>query len=121
MDGKCFLANSPRRSFSGQESNTPRRRKRLRSLTPSEFQNVPDGLKSPLAKRKKLAADRSGLSRLKQTISADELQSADIEMSAPMKEIEEEDDEESEGSDSESAAEEIDDDFLARELEDELG
>lgn len=68
-------------------SNTPvARRKRLRSVTPTSESNDhdPQGLattesdddsllRSPLAKRKKLAAGRAGYSRLKEGITADEL------------------------------------------------
>ena len=67
----------------------PNRRKRLRSLTPSESginRGDPsynaDLLRSPLAKRKKLAADRSGMSRLKHTLSVD-----DFDEERPMSEV----------------------------------
>lgn len=55
---------------------TPGRRKRLRSSTPSELENDltgSDSLRSPLSKRKKIAADRSGLSKLKEGITAGEI------------------------------------------------
>jgi RNA polymerase II subunit A-like phosphatase len=53
-------------------------RKRLRSSTPSEVRGVndeggDDALRSPLAKRKRLAAERSGASKLKQEVSAAEV------------------------------------------------
>ncbi|KIP11789.1 hypothetical protein PHLGIDRAFT_27787 [Phlebiopsis gigantea 11061_1 CR5-6] len=50
-------------------------RKRLRSLTPLEtaVASDSDNLRSPLAKRKKLAAERSGTSRLKEAISAEDI------------------------------------------------
>ncbi len=101
------------------------RRKRLRSLTPSEYGNLPQ---SPLAKRKKLAADRSGLSKLKETISAHDLDenmestSHDSKSSTPSPVVQddgtedgEDDDEGNEGGD------EIEDDFLLNALEQELG
>ncbi|KAG6876589.1 hypothetical protein C0993_002015 [Termitomyces sp. T159_Od127] len=116
--------------------NTPRIiRKRLRSVTPSDSgsingsgkKNDDDILRSPLAKRKKLAAERTGFSRLKDSISAEELagdrgkvdgvanfgtlsQVADIEMGDEINEDDDGEDEEDE-----------EDDFLARELEEELG
>jgi len=114
--------------------STPRgKRKRLRSLTPSEFNNRRDALRSPLAKRKKLAADRSGLSPLKETVLANDIRSnsandenEDMGDSRPatptlvQDSAVNEDGEDEEVSDS-SEGEEIDDDFLARELAEELG
>jgi len=59
---------------SSRGPKTARRTKRSRSATPSEIDlNTAELLRSPLAKRKKLAAERSGLSRLKQGISAHDL------------------------------------------------
>lgn len=56
---------------------SPRKRKRLRSLTPADAVNgaEPDSLllRSPLAKRKKVAAERAGTSKLKEAVSADDL------------------------------------------------
>lgn len=56
-------------------------RKRPRSRTPSDSgahgNSEDDLLRSPLAKRKKLAAERTGSSRLKQGITADDLASSD--------------------------------------------
>jgi len=56
--------------------STPRtRRKRLRSLTPSEAglnASDDDLLRSPLSKRKKLAKERQNASKLKESISPDE-------------------------------------------------
>lgn len=96
-----------------------------------------DGLRSPLAKRKKLAADRTGYSRLKEAITADDLQEHPSE--AERKGISKEDekgggrivsmssaastvDEDMEGGDDDGdEEEEDDDDFLARELEEEWG
>ena len=110
-------------------TGTPRReRKRLRSLTPSEVGSLQDALRSPLAKRKKIAASRSGLSPLKETLNAKDFErdeNVDSDDSRPttptpqrgndaLGEEEDEEEEESEG-------EEIDDDFLARELAEELG
>lgn len=103
------------------------KRKRVRSVTPSEAQsqNGDDSLRSPLAKRKKLAADR--YSRLKQGITADELviveEKAEPEPEAKRSALfsgavngdtpEDEDDEEDE--------EDLEDDFLARDLQEEWG
>ncbi|KLO11343.1 hypothetical protein SCHPADRAFT_906128 [Schizopora paradoxa] len=103
------------------------RRKRLRSLTPSEYGNLPQ---SPLAKRKKLAADRSGLSKLKETISAQDLTDEnmdttgnDSKSSTPSPVVQDDgtedgDDEEDEGNE---GGDEIEDDFLLNALEEELG
>lgn len=115
--------------------STPRlKRKRLRSITPSDGGGVPssskidEGLQSPLAKRKKLAAERTGYSRLKEGITADELLATKDETGSngsrqpSPKSIAQEnvDDQEDEGDD-ESEDEESEDDFLARELEEEWG
>ncbi|KAF9270753.1 hypothetical protein L218DRAFT_976431 [Marasmius fiardii PR-910] len=118
-------------------NNSPRpKRKRLRSLTPSEagLNGESDVLRSPLSKRKKLAADRSGFSRLKEAISAEDLQSESRTQSdesnsdrgsgratpngrSPRTKVSDDmDDEEEEDDD-----EEIEDDFLARELEEDWG
>ncbi|KAI5124127.1 hypothetical protein M0805_000940 [Coniferiporia weirii] len=101
---------------------TPKReRKRLRSITPS---GSSEGPRSPLAKRKKIAADRSGMSRLKEAVSLHDLATDDddsvVNSSNPGTPIQEND---SNGSNEEGSedGEEIDDDFLARELEEELG
>ena len=118
--------------------STPRlKRKRLRSTTPSDGGGVPsssktdEGLQSPLAKRKKLAAERTGYSRLKEGITADELLAAKDETtssgsrsSSSPKVIAQEniDDQEGEGDDEEEDSEDSEeDDFLARELEEEWG
>lgn len=110
-----------------------RKRKRLRSITPLQTGLANggelDSLRSPLAKRKKLAADRSGASRLKEGITADDLASkssrsaSNSRQSTPVAqhndvdvdEMDEEDDEE----DDEDEGDE--DDFLARELGEEWG
>ena len=106
------------------DGSTPRlKRKRLRSLTPSEIgiNGNKDTLRSPLAKRKKLAANRTGSSKLKVSISAGEL--SQIGSNDNIKsDIPEEDDEEvgvDEGIDEGYAA--FDDDFLAGALEEEWG
>lgn len=105
----------------------------MRSLTPSEFNNRRDALRSPLAKRKKLAADRSGMSPLKETVLANDISSKaendeneDMGDSRPATPTRAQDstlneDEEYEEDTDSSEGEEIDDDFLARELAEELG
>ena len=109
---------------SGTNAPPKAKRKRLRSLTPSEIgmNGNDDVLRSPLAKRKKLSADRSGASRLKEAISAKDLQAeeqGDVAVDQPsgndgdrLGDVDEGDSDE---------AFDIDDDFLARELEEELG
>lgn len=98
------------------------KRKRLRSVTPSENGNAgpqQDVLRSPLSKRKKLASNRTGTSKLKEAFTADEIassrqsrsrsQSVAIEspnLSLPSPADEDEDE---------------DDDFLARELGEDWG
>lgn len=98
-------------------------RKRLRSLTPSEsgINGLTDAPRSPLAKRKKLAAERSGASKLKEEIVAPEQEEEDAPSPRPVPPTSEEMDDEDESStesdgDSDGAMDE--DDFLARELED---
>ncbi|THH02377.1 hypothetical protein EW145_g6760 [Phellinidium pouzarii] len=106
---------------------TPRRRlKRLRSVTPSEVGTLPEGLRSPLAKRKKLAADRTGMSRLKEAVSVHDLATTDeddsVEMNASNPATPVHDNGSDDSTEEESdEGEETDDDFLARELEEELG
>ncbi|ESK92148.1 rna polymerase ii ctd phosphatase [Moniliophthora roreri MCA 2997] len=117
-------------------NNSPRpNRKRLRSVTPSEsgMNGDPDILRSPLSKRKKLAADRSGFSRLKQAINADDLKSrsptpsnrespsrkassgrATPTIGSPRDGDDDDNEDEDDGPD-------LEDDFLARELEEEWG
>jgi RNA polymerase II subunit A-like phosphatase len=100
------------------------KRKRLRSVTPSEMgsQNGDDSLQSPLAKRKKLAADRP--TRLKQGITAEELESSGVE------ESEQEprrsalfggavNGDSPEAEDEEEREIDLEDDFLARDLQEE--
>ncbi|KAG7099766.1 hypothetical protein E1B28_001579 [Marasmius oreades] len=118
-------------------NNSPRpKRKRLRSLTPSEagLNGETDVLRSPLSKRKKLAADRSGFSRLKEAISAEDLQTdsrtqsddsssgkgsgraTPMARSPKLRVLDDMDDGEEEDDD-----DDIEDDFLARELEEDWG
>jgi RNA polymerase II subunit A-like phosphatase len=109
------------------------KRKRLRSVTPSDGgpngvdEGQSDALRSPLAKRKKLAASRSGASRLKVAVTADEL--ADTEslsdrsrkpsplLPIPFKSFEEV----AEGDDDADDGDDEDDDWLAHELDVEWG
>ena len=118
-------------------SSTPsrRKRKRLRSLTPSEagLNSDSDSLRSPLAKRKRLAAERTGTSKLKEAISAEDLveeEEAEVEAktrsatpaSAAADRNEDEDEEMSDDSSSDSSdGEDDEDDFLARELGEDWG
>lgn len=117
-------------SAQSSPSATPRKRKRPRSSTPSESMNGDSEmlLRSPLSKRKKLAAERTGASKLKLGITAVELGTESIDLNHPApnqatlrataaNDADEEDDE-GDSDDSESSAEavEMDDDFLAREL-----
>ncbi|KAI0639990.1 hypothetical protein C8Q77DRAFT_1083969 [Trametes polyzona] len=132
-------------SIISSTTSTPRKkRKRLRSITPSDAGSPnggdPDVLRSPLAKRKKLAADRSGASRLKEAFTAEELTlaagpvggGADDDdgasasagrsrRSTPMNGSAEEAGDY--GEDYEGTEDDMDDedDFLARELEEEWG
>ncbi|KAI0931282.1 hypothetical protein AcW1_001269 [Taiwanofungus camphoratus] len=114
-------------------TSSPRmKRKRLRSVTPSEIGlngNVDsDVLRSRLAKRKKVAAERSGTSKLKEGITADELvqgvssaaENADVG-SSPANLVDEEDDDETDDDGEGDAVMDDDEDFLARELEEEWG
>lgn len=110
--------------------STPRsKRKRLRSITPSDGGRSADGdrdiLRSPLAKRKKMVAERSGQSKLKEAFSAADISATgdksgkSSKSSTPtsvgkMDEDDEEDDEDEDDA-------EDDDDFLARELGEEWG
>ena len=85
-----------------------------------------DGLRSPLAKRKRLAAERAGYSRLKEAFTADDLKTTTpvpvqhgqgervvSSSSSAMDEADEDD-----GDDEE---EDEEDDFLARDLQEEWG
>ncbi|KAI9512484.1 hypothetical protein F5148DRAFT_1279614 [Russula earlei] len=103
----------------GSAPSSPRtRRKRLRSLTPSEAglnASDDDLLRSPLSKRKKLAKDRQNASKLKESISPEEF--APPTVPSPREEDEEEDEEDDES----IFGDGFEDDFLARELEEEMG
>jgi len=118
-------------SIISAHSTTKTKRKRLRSLTPSEIgaNGNDNSLGSPLAKRKKLSAGRSGASKLKEAISAEDLRVDDETASNDGQHVSGERPSSNEGSqtedddedDSDDDAVDIDDDFLARELEEELG
>lgn len=84
-------------------------------MTPSEINGIGTG-QSPLAKRKRIAASRSGSSKLKEAISADDLATKE-NATLPEGEIEEDDEDDDEDEDEEV----LEDDFLARELEEEWG
>ncbi|KAH9486412.1 RNA polymerase II subunit A C-terminal domain phosphatase [Psilocybe cubensis] len=105
-------------------------RKRMRSKTPSD---AGSDYGSPLARRKKAAAGRTGYSKLKEGITADDIEGGDAvtndvnesgngtalpdaQGSSPAAYDEEED-----GEDDDEEEEEEEDDFLARELEEEWG
>ncbi|KAI6047826.1 hypothetical protein EDC04DRAFT_2863998 [Pisolithus marmoratus] len=106
-------------------SSSPRlKRKRLRSVTPSDAGNgltdQQDLLRSPLSKRKKLAASRTGASKLKEAFTAEQVADAErrrsrsnsLQRPVPSPGVPtpvDEDDEDEE------------DDFLARELGEEWG
>jgi RNA polymerase II subunit A C-terminal domain phosphatase len=75
-----------------------------------------DFLRSPLSKRKKLAKDRQNASKLKESISLESGQYALPTVASPRDEDEDDED------DSESIfGDDDEDDFLARELEEEMG
>ncbi|KAI0049263.1 hypothetical protein FA95DRAFT_1489590 [Auriscalpium vulgare] len=117
----------------GSVESTSRRgkRKRMRSITPLETAGArPDDdelLRSPLAKRKKIAADRRNSSKLKESI-VDEERPGTPPLPAPAFDRPDEGDEDmgdEDGGDSDSddgdGDDDDDDDFLARELEEEMG
>ncbi len=100
------------------------RRKRLRSLTPSEAglnASDDDLLRSPLSKRKKLAKDRQNASRLKASISSEEFGRYALPTLPSPQEDEEDVVEEDESIFGDDDDDDDDDDFLARELEEEMG
>lgn len=120
---------------SSTTSSPRRKRKRVRSLTPSEIGSLngsdSDVLRSPLAKRKKLAADRA--SRLKEAFTAEQMRAAKSQKgrdddegsnrsqrSSPINGGGDDDDED-EDEDGGSEYNMVEDDFLARELEAEWG
>lgn len=88
-----YLSDSALTFVYSSASSTPsrRKRKRLRSVTPSDAGSAgdKDELRSPLAKRKKLTQERSG-TRLKEAITAEELE--EQEKRKEEKEEEEEED-----------------------------
>jgi len=104
-------------------NSSPRlKRKRLRSVTPSENGNADpqhDALRSPLSKRKKLVSNRTGTSKLKEAFTADEIassrqsrsRSGSVSIELPVANLPSPIDED----------EEDDDDFLARELGEDWG
>ncbi|KAI9460489.1 hypothetical protein BJY52DRAFT_1118068 [Lactarius psammicola] len=103
----------------GSVPSTPRiKRKRLRSLTPSEAGLNASGeelLRSPLSKRKKLAKDRQNASRLKESIYPEEFPLPTVASRRG-------EDDDDDGDDDESMfGDDDEDDFLARELEEEMG
>ncbi|CCM03635.1 uncharacterized protein FIBRA_05779 [Fibroporia radiculosa] len=116
-------------------TSSPRlKRKRLRSLTPSEIGGLngnvdSDILRSRLAKRKKIAADRTGNSKLKEAITAEDLvgghapREVEDEVAKPATppRADDNDSDESDDEDDEDAPMDDEDDFLARELEEEWG
>lgn len=93
-------------------------------MTPSDIgtAGIDDVLRSPLAKRKKMAAERSGASKLKEAFSAADIAAAGTEQASKVStptsnediEIIEEEEEEDVEVDEE-------DDFLARELGEDWG
>jgi len=114
-------------SMSGSVNNTPTlKRKRLRSMTPSDSggntgKTGDDLLRSPLAKRKKLAAERTGYSKLKEGISADELKGSSpganpSPVASPKATLQEEMDEEEDYEDDDGEEEE---DFLLQAMQEE--
>lgn len=129
--GNDFSCSTSSDNLNSSPNNTPKlKRKRLRSVTPSENGRSGEGdaLRSPLAKRKKLAAERTGYSKLKEAISADDLL-VDKEVdgngdkarlqATSLSSTREEDMEEDEDEAEDDADDE--DDFLARELEEDWG
>ncbi|KAF8185043.1 hypothetical protein K438DRAFT_1837313 [Mycena galopus ATCC 62051] len=105
---------------------TPTRpRKRMRSITPGSVDGL-NGTGSPLAKRKKVAAERTGYSKLKEAVTANDLPSDDapqsgeaVQAASPGSQAGEAMQEDEEDEDGEDAEDE--EDFLARELEEEWG
>ncbi|KAH6917087.1 hypothetical protein BKA70DRAFT_1382097 [Coprinopsis sp. MPI-PUGE-AT-0042] len=103
-DGASVQSDSSE-AFSGTK------RKRLRSTTPSEAMDEIDLLRSPLAKRKKVVAERAGTSRLKEGVTADDYGNESEGVGEAQAQAEEESEEEEPF--------DPDDDFLAGELEEE--
>lgn len=95
-------------------------------MTPSEvgINGNKDSLRSPLAKRKKLAAERTGSSRLKDSILAGDLPPGKVASTWDVKEELREQEEDASGDDNDEEEEEegaFDDDFLAGALEEDWG
>lgn len=133
---RCFISSTPRS-----------KRKRLRSLTPSEANSAVSSLgdpslRSPLSKRKKLSAGRFGAGsklRVSHTISAPDFTTsahssragslapsengtgAGSKPGTPRRVSSGEDNGEDDDDNGSEEAFDIDDDFLAREMEEELG
>lgn len=123
----------PSHYLSSTTSSPRLKRKRLRSITPSDIglngEVDPDILRSRLAKRKKIAADRSGTSKLKEAITAADLVSreptddegAPSKVSTPARLEEDDEITSDESDDGDDAGMEDDDDFLTRELGEDWG
>ncbi|PPQ79874.1 hypothetical protein CVT25_002930 [Psilocybe cyanescens] len=119
---KRFRSSTPSDS-GGNDDSGNKSRKRIRSATPSDAGN---DYGSPLARRKKVAFERSGYSKLKEGITADDIGTTkdgnasngsalpDTKVSSPGIMYEDDGDDEEE-------EEEEEEDFLARELEEEWG
>ncbi|KAJ7771856.1 hypothetical protein B0H16DRAFT_1514996 [Mycena metata] len=133
---------SSAQSNSSPSTPTRQKRKRMRSITPSSVESVNgngthDVLGSPLAKRKKVAAERTGYSKLKEAISADDLHTrsenasgkqrstddseAPAALSSLVSRASDEGMQEGDGDEDEEDEDDDEDDFLARELEEEWG
>jgi RNA polymerase II subunit A-like phosphatase len=78
-------------------------------------------LRSPLSKRKKLAKDRQNASKLKVSISPEEFRPPPLPTVASPRDDDDDDEGEGEGEEESMFGDEDDDDFLARELEEEMG
>ncbi|KAJ7043342.1 hypothetical protein C8F04DRAFT_1074458 [Mycena alexandri] len=131
-------------SNSSPSTPTRQKRKRMRSITPSSVESVNgngthDALGSPLAKRKKVVAERTGYSRLKEAISADDLHTPSANAAGKQRSVDDGgegaeapaalsspgsgalDEWMQEGDEDEEDEDDDEDDFLARELEEEWG
>ncbi|KAJ7184132.1 hypothetical protein C8R46DRAFT_1062975 [Mycena filopes] len=135
-DGSSVQSNS------GPSTPTRQKRKRVRSVTPSSMESVNgngthDALGSPLAKRKRVAAERTGYSKLKEAVNADEIHERSETAAGKQRSVDragegeapaipsrpgsQASDEGMEGGDDEEDDDDDDEDFLARELEEEWG
>lgn len=123
---KRFRSATPSDAGGNDEYSGSGSRKRMRSATPSDAGSDHG---SPLSRRKKVAAERTGYSKLKEGITADDIEGdtakddtargngsalPDAQGSSPGVLYEDDGDDEEE-------EEEEEDDFLARELEEEWG